>query len=262
LSQPEAVAILRTGDEPGSSLAPRPLLSIIIPVYNERATAARLIDLVLAVELQGVDREVVIVESNSTDGTREAMARYVGRAGVTVIWENRPRGKGHAVRTGLRSSKGDIILIQDADLEYSVDDYENVLQPILNRDTAFVLGSRHTGNNKIRSFEAQPLLAWLLNIGHLCFAGLINLLCATNLRDPFTMYKVFRRECLTGIDLRRNGFDFDIELVIKLIRRGYVPVEVPVAYCSRSFADGKKIRVLRDPWTWVWAAITSRFERL
>lgn len=246
---------------PGSRGA---LLSVIVPAYNERTTVTTLLDQVLAADLAalGLRREVVIVESNSTDGTRELVARYEGNPEVRIVWEAAPRGKGHAVRSGLAVATGDIVLVQDADLEYSVDDYPDVLRPILEGRADFVLGSRHGGNSRIRTFENQPVAAAFLNLGHVLFAGLVNLLCGTRLKDPFTMYKVFRRTCLAGLHLTRNGFDFDFEIVIKLVRKGYRPLEVPVSYRSRSFAAGKKVRVWRDPWTWLLAAVWSRFEPL
>jgi len=236
-------------------------VSIIIPVYNEGATAQVLIAAVLAQEI-AADKQVIIVESNSTDGTRELVATFEGRPGVTVLWQDRPRGKGHAVRAGLAAATGDIVLIQDADLEYSVADYVTVLQPLFDHQADFVLGSRHMGHHRFRSFDGKQVLTKVINRGHWFFAGLVNLLCGTHLNDPFTMYKVFRRACLEGIHLRCNGFDLDFELVIKLIRRGHIPLEVPVTYRSRSFQEGKKVRIYRDPWTWLWAAFTSRFGPL
>jgi hypothetical protein len=163
---------------------------------------------------------------------------------------------------GIARARGDIMLIQDADLEYSVDDYDGVLQPILRGNHTFVLGSRHLDHHGFRVFGGQPMVTLAMQAGHWLFAGLVNTLCGTRLNDPFTMYKVFRRECLSGITLRSNGFDLDFELVIKLVRNGHVPVEVPVTYRSRSFHEGKKIRPVRDPWIWLWTALRSRFGPL
>jgi glycosyltransferase involved in cell wall biosynthesis len=240
---------------------PRQTVSIIIPVYNEGATAHTLIAAVLAKDI-AADKQIIIVESNSTDGTRELVAAFDGRPGVSVLWQDRPRGKGHAVRAGLASATGDIVLIQDADLEYSVDDYDAVLRPLLNGEADFVLGSRHLDHHRFRSFDGQRVLTKVINRGHWFFAGLVNALCGTQLNDPFTMFKVFRRRCLDGVHLRGNSFDLDFEIVIKLIRRGYVPVEVPVTYRSRSFQEGKKVRIYRDPWIWLWAAFRSRYGPL
>lgn len=238
------------------------LLSIIMPALNENATIRQTLNDVLAHEVPGVDKEVIIVESNSSDGTREAVLEYSGREGVTIVLEEKALGKGHAVRAGLARARGDFILIQDADREYDVSDYDALLAPLLRGETAFVLGSRHSETTKIRHFADQAFLAAFMNFGHRFFQTLLNVLYGQHLNDPFTMYKVFRRDCLDGLTLERNRFDFDIELVVKLIRKGYRPIEVPVSYSSRMFSEGKKIRVLRDPWTWLGALLQYRFSRL
>ena len=238
-------------------------LSVIVPVFNERATAQQALDALLAKEIPGVNIEVVIVESNSTDGSREIVLGYREHPRVKLILEDRPRGKGHAVRAGFAQSAGDILLIQDADLEYDLADYEILLQPILAGRQAFMLGSRHgRGGWAIRKFSDQPVQAFVLNAAHWFFTSLINVSLGIWLRDPFTMYKVFRRECLEGLTFECNRFDFDWELLIKLIRKGYRPVEIPITYSSRSFKAGKKIRVFRDPLTWLRAWAKARFCRL
>lgn len=241
----------------------RPLLSVIVPVYNEVRTVEAALAGLLAKEIPEVPIEIIIVESNSTDGTRPLVERYHDHPRVRLVLEEMPRGKGHAVRAGLARARGDIVLIQDADLEYSLDDYEPLLAPILAGERTFVLGSRHgKGGFKIRHFDDQPLRAFVLNCAHWAFTLLINASLLVWLRDPFTMYKVFRRECLQGLTLTCNRFDFDWELLIKLVRAGHRPIEIPVNYTSRSFAEGKKIRVVRDPLTWLWAWAKSRFGPL
>jgi SAM-dependent methyltransferase len=240
----------------------RPLLSIVMPVFNERATFATTMAAVLAKRLLGVDKEIIVVESNSTDGTRDLVLAYRDHPGVKVVLEDRPRGKGCAVRRGLELATGDFIMIQDADLEYDVNDYDALLDPLMTYERAFVLGSRHTGDWKIRKFTDQVGAAVLFNLGHVLFASLLNILYRQRLRDPFTMYKVFRRDCLHGLTFECNRFDFDYELVIKLLRKGYVPIEIPVNYVSRSFKEGKKVSVLRDPLTWMRALLKFRFSPL
>ncbi|MGH7297828.1 MAG: glycosyltransferase [Polyangiaceae bacterium] len=242
----------------------RPKLSIIMPVFNEAATFADTFERVYAAHVAGVDREIVLIESNSTDGSRELVKKVEHRPGVVVLWEDRPQGKGHAVRAAIAASTGDFILIQDADSEYDVGDYDIVLEPLLTLSATFVLGSRHMGGRtwKIRQFANQRLLAYVMNLANESFTTLANSLYGTEMRDPTTMYKVFRRDAYEGIRFTRDRFDFDWELVCKLVRRGHVPVEVPVNYRSRSFDEGKKVRFFRDPVTWLETIVASRFEPL
>jgi len=238
-------------------------LSVIVPVYNARATLTQALEAILAKQVAGMELEIILVESNSTDGSREIVQAQAGHPRVKVILEDRPRGKGHAVRAGLAACTGEIILIQDADLEYDLDDYEALLEPIRKGELTFTLGSRHSKADwRIRKFDDQPLRALILNAAHWGFTFLINASLLIWLRDPFTMYKVFRRECLQGLRFSCNRFDFDWELLIKLIRAGHRPVEIPVNYRSRSFSEGKKIRIFRDPITWLWAWAKSRFGPL
>lgn len=239
------------------------VLSVIVPVYNEAGTVRTSLDAITAKRIPGWEIQVIIVESNSTDGTREVVKEYESKPGVEVIYEERARGKGHAVRTGFTHARGDVLLIQDADLEYSLDDYERLLAPIASGERTFVLGSRHTpGAWAIRKFSDQPLQALMLNLAHWGFTLSINVSLFVWLRDPFTMYKVFRRECIEGLTFESNRFDFDWELLIKLIRKGHRPIELPVSYVSRSFKEGKKIAFFRDPITWMWALVKYRFCRL
>lgn len=252
------------------TVAPPPVqrnhrLTVIMPVFNERATFSTVIEQLLAKTIAGVDVDVVIVESNSTDGTREAVKAFDGHARVTVVYEDRPRGKGHAVRAGLARATADYILIQDADLEYDLDDYEALLEPLMSGRAAFVLGSRHGKDGptwKVRHFADQVAVSWYMNLGHVLFTALFNVTYGTRLRDPFTMFKVFRRDCLCGLTFEANRFDFDWELVGKLVRAGYRPLEIPVNYRSRSFTEGKKVSLLRDPLTWIRACFKFRFQPL
>jgi SAM-dependent methyltransferase len=241
----------------------REKLSVIVPAYNEATTFDALMQGLLGKALPGMDIEIVLVESNSTDGTRQLAERYRHHPRMNLVLEDRPRGKGHAVRAGLSHAAGDYVLIQDADLEYDLNDYEALLEPLRQGHTSFVLGARHGGSAlKMRRFERQKLLSLLLNCGHWFFTMLINVLFLVWLRDPFTMFKVFRRDCLAGLRFRCNRFDFDYELLISLIRKGYRPLEIPVNYRSRSFQQGKKVAMFRDPLTWLWALVRLRLMRV
>jgi SAM-dependent methyltransferase len=245
-----------------SEVKETPVLSIIVPAYNEATTIGILMRSLLDLETKGVQKEIIIVESNSTDGTRSEVQKFSSVPGVTVVLEDKPRGKGYAVRTGLEHASGDFIMIQDADLEYDLNDYEQLLQPLLSYQKAFVLGSRHLKGWKMRQFENAHFTAFVMNLGQKIFKGLLNIACGQHLNDPFTMYKVFRRDCLFGLTFTANRFDFDFEIVIKLLRKGYDPLEIPVNYKSRSFEEGKKISFTRDPLLWIRALIKYRFEKL
>ena len=245
-------------------ISKRKKLSVVVPVHNEKPTFCKLMDSLIEKKIQGIDIEIIIVESNSNDGTRQDVMSYRNHPYVKIILEKEPKGKGHAVRTGLKEAKGDFILIQDADLEYDINDYDALLAPLLNYEKLFVLGSRHMKNTnwKIRQFEKNPFLAFFMNLADRFFRVFFNILYRQNIKDPTTMYKVFNSECLKNMKLESNRFDFDWEILAKLVRSGYTPLEIPVNYVSRSFSEGKKIRLFRDPLTWVFALIKYRFIKL
>ena len=243
----------------------RPLLSVVLPVYNEKKTFTTVMDILLAKEIPDTDIEICVVESNSTDGTREDVKRYEGFPRVRIEWEEKAKGKGHAVRTGLKMARGDVVLIQDADLEYDLNDYEKLIRPVLEGKASFILGSRHNetdGALNMRKFNDQKSLGKLFNVGHVIFTGLLNGVFLQRLADPFTMFKVFRRDCIHNLNFECNRFDFDHELVGKLIRNGFPPVEIGVSYNSRSFTEGKKVSMFGDPPLWVRALLKHRFSKL
>ena len=234
--------------------------SFVVPAYNEARTFRALMSSLLEKSLpEGARKEIVVIESNSTDGTHEMVRDFEKYPEVRVIYQDHPRGKGNAVREGFNSATGEIIVIQDADLEYDLNDLDELLTPLLRYQSTFVLGSRHGGQWKMRQFTDEKGMSTFFNFGHLLFTGLLNLFYGQRLKDPFTMYKIFRRDCLHQLRLEANRFDFDFELVIKLIRKGYCPKEIPINYRSRSFKEGKKVRVFRDPLTWIWALVKYRF---
>jgi hypothetical protein len=252
-----------------SALAPpeeRPWrLSVVMPVYNERKTFCEVMDALLAKSIPGFDIEICLVESNSTDGTRDEVMRYAHHPRVRLLLEDKPSGKGHAVRAGLGLASGDILLIQDADLEYNLDDYEKLLEPLRSFRSNFVLGSRHPAGEfawQIRKFIGKNYIADVVNLGHVFFTWLLNFIFRQRLRDPFTMYKVFRRDCIHNVIFECNRFDFDIELVAKLLRCGHKPLEIDIDYQARSFDEGKKVAFFGDPPTWVRACLKHRFSTL
>ena len=147
-------------------------------------------------------------------------------------------------------------------LEYDLNDYDSLIEPLIRYRVPFVLGAPARGDWKMRRFNGQQDLATLLNVAHVFFTTLINVLYGQRLRDPFTMFKVFRRDCLYGLEFECNRFDFDHELVIKLSRKGYTALEIPVNYRARSFREGKKVSIFRDPLTWLWTDFKYRFTPL
>ncbi len=244
--------------------SPAVTVSVVVPVYNEISTVREALDALVAKRIPGYELNLIIIESNSTDGSRDVVLGYRGLPRVTLILEETAKGKGHAVRAGLMAATGEIVMIQDADLEYDLGDYEKLLAPIASGEHAFVLGSRHSNEQgwAIRKFTEQRARAAVLNLAHWTFTFMINAALGVWLTDPFTMYKVFRRDCIKGLKFECNRFDFDWELLIKLVRKGYRPVEIPVSYRSRSFAEGKKVSMFRDPVTWMVALVKYRFQPL
>jgi hypothetical protein len=239
-----------------------PVLSIVLPVYNESSTFPVLIERLLNLELANTQKEIIIVESNSSDNSRDLVLKYKDHPDVKIILQEKPGGKGNAVRAGMVNATGDIMLIQDADLEYDLNDYNALLEPIVAYRVPFILGARRGGKWKMRHFTEQAQLSAYINFGHILFTSLLNLLYGQHMKDPFTMFKVFRRDCLYNLKFECNRFDFDFELVIKLLRKGYVPVEIPVNYYSRSFKEGKKVDMFRDPFTWIRASFKYRFANI
>jgi hypothetical protein len=236
------VSVFERAQEPEAS----ELLSVIVPVFNEAAYLGAVLDQLLDKRFV-IPYEVIVVESNSTDGTREIAQSFEGRPGLRVIYEDRPRGKGAAVRRGLKAATGTIVLIQDADFEYDLDDYDALLEPIVQRRTSFVLGSRSLGLDdwKVRHFARSRVKAFLMNAAQVLFARTFNLLYQQRVTDVVTMFKVFRRECIEGVEFVATGFSFDIELACKLVTNGFSPMEVPVNYVSRGFDEGKKVDFVR-----------------
>ena len=210
-------------------------LSIIIPVYNEAATIERVIASVMAVNI-GLARELVIVDDFSRDGTREILSRLAPPPGATlkVLLHEKNKGKGAAIRTGLEQVTGDIVLVQDADLEYDPADYPRLLEPILTGRADAVFGNRfHGGAHRVLYF-------WHYNANRF-LTFLSNLLTNLNLSDMEVGYKVFRTEIMRKIKLTSDRFGFEPEVTIKAAKTGCRIYEVPISYHGRTYEEGKKI---------------------
>ena len=225
-------------------------LSVVIPVYNEQRFVRTIIDRVLAIDMEGLEKELIVVDDGSVDGTREQL-RELDIPGVSVAFHETNRGKGAALRTGFARATGDIVLIQDADLEYNPEEYPVLLAPILSGHADVVYGSRFLGG------PHRVHLFWHM-VGNRFLTLLSNMMSNLNLTDMETCYKVFRRQVLDGLTLRSNRFGFEPEFTLKVARRGWRVYEVPISYHGRDYAEGKKIG-WRDGVSAIYTIIKYRF---
>ena len=223
-------------------------LSVIVPLYDERNTVVEIVRRMRAVDIP-LEREIVLVDDGSTDGTREVLRQLVDST-VHVVDHERNRGKGAAIRTGLEHVTGDLVLIQDGDLEYDPEDWPKLLSPVLRGKAVVVYGSRFTGERRNMLF-----FHW---VGNRFLSLVTNILYNTTLSDMETCYKLFDREVIAGIRLRASGFDFEPEVTAKVLRRGIRIYEVPISYAGREFHEGKKI-TWRDGFVALWILVKYRF---
>ena len=210
------------------------LVSIIIPCFNEKNYIEIVIEKIL--KLENIAKEIIIVDDHSTDGTQEILEKKLKNKVSKIIFSPKNQGKGSAVKLGIEQATGDIILIQDADLEYDPNDYHQLLAPFIDNDADAVYGSRFIDNKKRRVIYflntiANKILTFLTN----CFLNL-------NFTDVETGYKLFKRELVQDINIKEKGFGFEIELTMKLARKNIKFYEVGVSYSGRSYQEGKKIK--------------------
>ena len=210
-------------------------LSIVIPVYNEAATISKIVDLVRSVDV-GLEKEILLVDDCSRDGTREVLEK-LGQAGadLKVLFHAVNQGKGAALRTGFGAATGDVVLIQDADLEYDPKEYPRLLQPILDGHADVVYGSRFLGGG------AHRVVFYWHYLGNRLLTTLSNMTTNLNLTDMEVCYKVFKREVIQSIPLKENRFGFEVEITAKIARRKLKIYEVPISYYGRDYSEGKKI---------------------
>jgi glycosyltransferase involved in cell wall biosynthesis len=207
-------------------------LSVVIPVYNEERWLPELLKRVRAVP---IPMEIVLVDDCSTDGTRGLLKALEGEDGLKIIYQAKNGGKGAALREGFRHATGDVVLVQDADLEYDPAEYLRLIQPIVEDRADVVFGSRFIG-------ESHRVLYFWHSIANTVLTTLSNMFTDLNLTDMETCYKVFRREVLQGIDLKQNRFGFEPEITAKIAHaRRWRIYEVPISYSGRTYAEGKKI---------------------
>jgi glycosyltransferase involved in cell wall biosynthesis len=221
-------------------------LSILVPIYNERATV---LEIVRRVQAAPFEKEIIAVDDGSTDGTRELLPE-VEKEGVIVLYHERNQGKGAAIQTALQRATGDIIVIQDADLEYDPRDYAHLVQPIVEGRAKVVYGSRFLG-------PRMAMFFWHM-IANKMLTLMTNILYDAILSDMETGYKAFRADVIKGIPLRAHRFDFEPEVTAKVLKRGNRIFEVPISYFGREYSEGKKIG-MKDGFVAIWTLFKYRF---
>jgi glycosyltransferase involved in cell wall biosynthesis len=225
-------------------------VSVIVPVFNERNTLVEILRRMRTVELpDGIEREIIVVDDGSSDGTRDVL-KQLGDSTVRVVMHENNRGKGAAVRTGFAHATGDYVLIQDADLEYDPEDWPKLMIPVLRGKARVVYGSRFTGERRNMLF-----LHW---IGNRALSLTTNILYNTTLSDMETCYKLIDRSLINSLDLRADRFDFEPEITAKILKRGIRIYEVPISYTGREVDEGKKI-TWRDGFAALWTLVKYRF---
>ncbi len=228
------------------------IVSIVIPVFNEKSTIREIVRSVELVSLPGIWKEILLVDDFSTDGTRDILKEdFEGREGVRVFYHERNSGKGAALRTGIARTTGDIVLIQDADLEYDPQEYPKLLAPIMANKADVVYGSRFAGG------EAKRVLFYWHSVGNRFLTNLSNMFTNLNLTDMETCYKVFRGEIIRKIIIEEDRFGFEPEVTSKVARMGCRIYEVGISYSGRTYAEGKKIN-WKDGARAIWCILKYR----
>jgi glycosyltransferase involved in cell wall biosynthesis len=229
-------------------------LSIIMPCYNEINTIEAIVHKVLCVDLVDLDRELVIVDDGSADGTRAYLDTLRSNPQIKVIFHEQNKGKGAALRTGFQHATGDLIIVQDADLEYDPDEYPKLLKPILDGKADVVYGSRFIGSGSHR------VLYFWHSLGNKFLTLMSNVFTNLNLTDMEVCYKVFKRRVLDEIRLEEDRFGFEPEFTAKIARNGYTIYEVGISYAGRTYEEGKKIN-WRDGFRAIYVILKYGFFR-
>jgi glycosyltransferase involved in cell wall biosynthesis len=223
-------------------------LSVVVPVYNEVKNIREILKRVRATRLA---TEIIVVDDGSEDGSRELLQSLDGKNRVRVLLHPQNRGKGAAVRTGIQAARGDVILIQDADLEYNPRDYPSLIEPISDGIADVVYGSRFLGGPR------RAVMFWHM-IANQLLTFMTNILYNTILTDMETGYKVFRRDVVEGMSLRATRFDFEPEFTARVLRRHHRIYEVPISFNPRDYSEGKEIK-LKDAFIAVWTLLRYKF---
>ncbi len=210
-------------------------ISIIIPVFNEIHTLEAILEKVENANMQGLEKEIILVDDASTDGSGKILERFSRENGYKVYSHPKNMGKGAAIRTAMEHVSGDIVVIQDADLEYDPDDYEELIRLIIRDKADVVYGSRLSGGKSSRSFKFTHL------VGNKVLTLITNLLYDSTLTDMETCYKAFKADVIKSIDIKSDRFEFEPEITAKVLKRKYRLYETPVSYYGRDYHEGKKI---------------------
>lgn len=211
------------------------LISVLIPCYNEKNTIEKLVNKIL--NLKNLEIEIIIIDNNSNDGTKEILENNLETKVSKIIYNDENHGKGYSIKRGIKAAKGEILLVQDADLEYDPNEYEKLINPIKNGYADVVYGSRYVKNN-----ETKVLFFWH-TLANRSLTFLSNMFTNLNLTDMLTCYKVFKSDIIKQIDLKEEGFGFDSEVTAKIAKLKPRVYEVGISYFGRSYAQGKKIRL-------------------
>jgi glycosyltransferase involved in cell wall biosynthesis len=209
-------------------------LSILIPVYNEKTTISEIVEKVLKADVDA-EKEIIIVDDGSTDGTREIIKEIAKRGGCKSLYHDKNKGKGAALRTGFKEVSGDVIVVQDADLEYAPSDWKEMFRLVKENKADVVFGSRFYG-------RPHRVLFFYHYLGNKIITSIFNMLFNLNLTDVETGYKMFKSRILKEINLSCNDFGFEIEFAAKAAKRGYRIYETGIGYYGRTYAEGKKIK--------------------
>lgn len=227
-------------------------LSILIPVYNEARTVQEIIRRVQKVKLSNIQKELIVVDDCSTDGTRQILSKLPN---ILLYCHKKNMGKGAAMRTAISHANGDIMIFQDADLEYDPRDYPEIVKPILEGTANVVFGSRFLRSTVKPTLSMVYLHYW----GNTFLNIFTSFLFKTRITDMETGYKAFRKEVLEGIHLNSNGFEFEPEITAKIIKKGHKVIEVPISYAGRTFSEGKKIKPFKDGMKAIYYLLKYRF---
>jgi glycosyltransferase involved in cell wall biosynthesis len=235
-------------------MSEKKILTVVIPVYNEKATLREIVQRVKSVRIEGIEIEIVLVDDCSTDGTRELIKNELEREVGKAVYHEKNAGKGAALRTGFKHATGDFVIVQDADLEYNPTEYPKMLEPLLDGRADVVYGSRFMGEG------AHRVLYFWHSVGNKLLTLASNIFTNLNLTDMETCYKVFRSEVIKKIAIEQDRFGFEPEVTAKIARMGCRVYEVGISYSGRTYEEGKKIG-FKDAFTAFICIIKYRFKK-